>query len=134
MSTIKVGTLLAADGSTTTQPSIPALDQRMAKAWMKYDQNTGPTLHGSYNVSSVTDHSTGEFTMHFSTSMGNTNYCVVATGHYGGGANDMGSIGWTSGTLLTASAARFYFMSQINGGTSGSLYDPEEAMITIFGS
>ena len=33
MSTIKANTLLHSDGSTTTQPSIPALDKRMAKAW-----------------------------------------------------------------------------------------------------
>ena len=37
MSTIRTNTLLAADGSTTTEPSIPALDQRMAKAWVNFN-------------------------------------------------------------------------------------------------
>jgi len=60
MSTIKVGTLLAADGSTTTQPSIPALDKRMAKAWVSFNQTSTQAIRSSYNISSITDTGTGQ--------------------------------------------------------------------------
>ena len=109
------------------------LSQFTAKAWMRFDQYSSNTLRDSHNVSSVTDHSTGEFTMNFSNNMGNANYCVQGTGHYGASANDMGVIQWRGTGDLTTGSARFYFMSQINNGTSGSLHDAEEAMILIFG-
>ena len=80
MSTIKVGTLLAADGSTTTQPSIPALDQRMAKAWVDFNGTGTVAIRGSYNVSSITDNSTGNYSVNFATNMANTNYATVTNG------------------------------------------------------
>jgi len=74
MSTIKANTLLHSDGSQTTEPSIPALDQRMAKAWVKVSSSFA--IEGSYNVSSVTDVSAGRSRVNFTTSMADTNYSV----------------------------------------------------------
>jgi hypothetical protein len=108
------------------------LSQFTAKAWMRYDQDHN-ILRDSHNVSSVTDHSLGVFTMVFANNMGNNHYCVQGSGHYGGSTNDMGLIQWATEGDLTTSSAKFYFMSQINNGTSGALYDAEEAMILIFG-
>ena len=108
------------------------LSQFTAKAWMRYDQDHN-IVRDSHNVSSVTDHSLGVFTMNFSNNMGNNHYCVQGSGHYGGSTNDMGLIQWSGEGDLTTSSAKFYFMSQINNGTSGALYDAEEAMILIFG-
>ena len=72
--------------------------------------------------------------MNFSNNMANNKYCVQATGHYGGGANDMGVIQWETGTYLATSSAEFYLFAWLNGGTVGpGLYDAEEAMILIFG-
>ena len=82
MSTIKVGTLLAADGSTTTQPSIPALDTRMAKAWINFNGTGTIAIRSSYGVSSIADVSTGKYTVNFSTNMANVNYATIAS--YGG--------------------------------------------------
>ena len=78
MSTIKANTLLHSDGSTTTQPSIPALDKRMAKAWCLYQGNTN-TLSNSYNVSSVTDVATGTFLVNYTTSVSNASHITVAS-------------------------------------------------------
>ena len=77
MSTIKANTLLHSDGTTTTQPSIPALDKRMAKAWVLFDgTNSGAIFpNGSYNVSSVTDNAVGDFSVNFATALPNVNYC-----------------------------------------------------------
>ena len=108
------------------------LSQFTSKAWMRYDQDHN-IVRDSHNVSSVTDHSLGVFTMNFSNNMGNNHYCVQGSGHYGGSTNDMGLIQWATEGDLTTSSAKFYFMSQINNGTSGALYDAEEAMILIFG-
>jgi hypothetical protein len=76
MSTISANTFLAADGTPTTEPNIPALDQRMAKAWVNYDQVTN-TVRSSYNVSSVTDESTGNFTPNLSITLSDNNLAQV---------------------------------------------------------
>jgi hypothetical protein len=78
MSTIKANTLLHSDGSTTTQPSIPALDKRMAKAWVNFNGTGTVAIRDSENVSSVTDNGTGDYIGNFAVAMANTNYCVTS--------------------------------------------------------
>jgi len=74
MSTIRTNEILHSDGTTTNEPSIPALDQRMAKAWVKVSSSFA--IEGSYNVSSVTDVSAGRSRVNFTASMADTNYSV----------------------------------------------------------
>ena len=81
MSTIKANTLLHSDGSTTNPPARPALDKRMASAWVNFNDDGG--IIGSFGVSSITDSSTGVYTVNFSTAMANTNYvCLSGGGSY----------------------------------------------------
>ena len=78
MSTIRTNTLLHSDGSTTTEPSIPALDKRMAKAWVNFDMSTPSSINKSHNVSSLTDNGVGDFYVNFSNNMTDTNYAHFA--------------------------------------------------------
>ena len=80
MSTIKANTLLHSDGSTTTQPSIPALDKRMAKAWVNFNGTGTVAIRDSYNVSSITDNGTGQYSVVFSAAMSDANYAAVTAG------------------------------------------------------
>ena len=77
MSTIKANTLLHSDGSTTTQPSIPALDQRMAKAWAQFNTVGTVSITDSYNFSSITDQGVGRTDLNFTTAMSNTSYSAL---------------------------------------------------------
>jgi hypothetical protein len=77
MSTLKLDTLLAADGTQTTEPSIPALDQRMAKAWVNFNGTSTVAIRDSYNVSSITDNATGHYTVNLTTAMADTNYAAL---------------------------------------------------------
>lgn len=47
------------------------------RAWCYYDQNAD-TVGASGNISSISDDSTGKFTVNFAHSMPDTNYCVSA--------------------------------------------------------
>ena len=102
-----------------------------AKFWIRYDAYDNEGVGDSYNYSSMTDHSTGDYQFNFSTNMPSNQYCLVASGHYGGGENDAGNVGWLGSNLLVGSC-RVYFNSAINNGTSFSTYDPEELMVLIF--
>ena len=77
MSTIRTNTLLHSDGTTTTEPSIPALDQRMASAWVNFNGTGTVAIRDSYNVSSITDIGTGIYDVNFSTSMADSNYVAL---------------------------------------------------------
>tara|TARA_R110000803_G_scaffold160406_1_gene224357 strand:+ start:137 stop:502 length:366 start_codon:yes stop_codon:yes gene_type:complete len=107
MSTIKVGTLLHSDGSTTTQPSIPALDKRMAKAWVKFNGNATVGIHASYGVSSLTDHGTGSYYVNFSTAFANVNYAFTSSSN-NTTCNSCGN---------TESGSVFRFMVRSDSGT-----------------
>ena len=56
---------------------------RVAKAWANIDMAAASIL-GSYNVSSITDNATGDFTVTYSTAMSDSNYCWAG----GAGAED----------------------------------------------
>jgi len=80
--TIKANTLLHSDGSTTTAPSIPALDQRMAKAWANFDMSPF-SVRNSYNTSSITDAGTGRFQINFTNALPSVNYAWLGlSGNY----------------------------------------------------
>jgi len=80
MSTIRTNTLLAADGSTTTEPSIPALDQRMAKAWVNFNGTGTVAIRDDYGVSSITDTAVGQYSINFTTALSNSNYsCALGS-------------------------------------------------------
>ena len=128
MSTIKVGTLLAADGSTTTQPSIPALDTRMAKAWVVFNGTGTVAVIGSYGVSSVTDNAVGRYTVNFATAFANTNYCATANARYTNTSWSWACVGMSSDDAKTTSAMKF-------GTTLPSNYflDSPEVGLTFMG-
>jgi hypothetical protein len=48
----------------------------ICKAWVNYNADT-QTILGSFNTSSVTYSSTGNYVMNFTTAMPNANYCPV---------------------------------------------------------
>jgi len=79
MSTIKANTLLHSDGSTTNPPAIPALDKRMAKAWVNFNGTGVVVINGSYGVASLTDNGVGSYNVNFTTAMANANYSAVAS-------------------------------------------------------
>ena len=100
---------------------------RLAKAWVNFVGTNG-SINSSYNVSSITDNTTGSFTVNFSTAMsGATDYCCVAMAEYNGsngsgmhvyGANSQGS------SLPTASAFRIDILNynDTNDGDCGPVH------------
>jgi len=120
MSTIKANTLLHSDGTTTTQPSIPALDQRMAKAWVNFNGTGTVAIRDSYNVSSITDIGTGNYRIDLTSSLDNNNYSVVSSIGGNIGFARVHNLSTTTVQLLT------YLVSQ-------ALTDVDTVCATIFG-
>ena len=126
MSTIRTNTLLAADGSTTTEPSIPALDQRMAKAWVNFNGTGTVAINGAYNVSSITDNGTGSYIINFTSNLADANFTVAGFS----GRNN---------SPLVAGNGNARAVSSLNVSTMGlsnsfALVDVDAVAITIFGN
>ena len=71
MSTLKADTIQSTSGGAATLTK-----QQAAKAWSNYNQVT-PAVTGSFNLTSVTDVSTGKHTVNFTSSMSDTTYAVA---------------------------------------------------------
>ena len=71
MSTLRVDTIQNAAG-TDSPISVPGT----AKAWVNFNGTGTVAIRASYNVSSITDNGTGNYTVNFTTAMVDANYCV----------------------------------------------------------
>ena len=49
-----------------------------AKAWVNFNGTGTPAIRASFNVSSITDNGTGDYTVNFTTAMPDENYSSVA--------------------------------------------------------
>jgi hypothetical protein len=74
-----------------------------AKAWVNFNGVTGG-IRASYNVSSITVNTTGDFTANFTTAMVDANYAVTGTAGRASGQTNMGTV---CPTIFTTSSVRF---------------------------
>ena len=77
MSTLKVNTILNTSGGSSSTPE--QIEQGRAKAWIHFDGQDTVAIRDSFNVSTLTDNGTGDYTISFTTAMANTNYAVATT-------------------------------------------------------
>ncbi len=80
MSTLIISNL--SDGTKTATTT--SINTGHAKAWLNYDQNAN-SIHSSFNVSSVTDNTTGHFTKNYTNNMSQENHVVGCTSAETGG-------------------------------------------------
>ena len=102
---------------------------RIAKAWCRFDGAAAAAsmIDDSYNVSSMTDNGTGDYSINFSTAMTNANYTAF-------GSVGSGSLDTYVGTLMRPqiySTASFRFKM---GYTHSTPYDYSENSVLIFGN
>jgi hypothetical protein len=76
-SILRVNTLT--DASSGNSTAMSTINQGTAKAWLQYNQVT-PAVTGSFNISSVTDTSAGDYTPNFSSAMSALDYAVPSAG------------------------------------------------------
>ena len=85
MSTLKVNNLQDINGANNSTPEQVA--QGRAKAWVDFDGTFGTSpftqanggIRDSFNVSSITDNGTGNYTVNFPNSFPNAHYAVFAS-------------------------------------------------------
>jgi len=99
---------------------------QLCKAWVNFNGTSTVAIRASYNVSSITDNGTGDYTVNFTTALADANYATVGTGsHESATTSDMRVV---YGTVRTASSARFITV-YANGTAS---YDIPGIHVAIF--
>ena len=132
MSTLKVNTIQNTSAAHSSTPE--QIAQGRAKAWCSITISSGtPSIDDDFNISSITDNNSGDFTYNFDTDMANTNYAYLSTSEVGSGNITVPQLVANSVTGRTTSAVRMqYFQIQtLSGG--GNIVDPPAAAMAIFG-
>jgi hypothetical protein len=84
-------------------------------------------IRASYNVSSITDNGTGDYTVNFTTALADANYSIFTTCRDDGTANFVNSLSLTLNTKTTT-AVRVLAANR----ATGSLSDSSEYNVAIF--
>ena len=87
---------VVSDNFETSTGAIPQLGgadvtTRLCSAWVNFDGTGTVAIRSSYNISSITDNSVGNYTINFTSAMSDANYSVGLV------ANDIGTAGLTDG-------------------------------------
>jgi len=133
MSTIKTNTLTGTTsagvinvtgegGSTTTN-----LQQGLSKAYASVNGQGTAATRGTFNMSSLTDHGTGNYTLGITNDMADTNY----TGQLSGGDHDDSADSFSRHYIHTLNTGSVSALVAATG--SGSLYDPTYFGFTLHG-
>lgn len=99
----------------------------VAKAWVVFNGTGTPAIGASHNVSSITDHGTGEYTINFTTAFASANYAIA-----GFGADTSGGGAQVIVYSNTAPAAGSCRIKTVNAG--GSLLDCQVVSLVFFGT
>jgi hypothetical protein len=74
--TLTISTLSDGTNSTSATNCI----QGSAKAWVNFNGTSTVAIRASYNVSSITDNGTGDYTVNFTNALPDANYAALVTG------------------------------------------------------
>lgn len=124
MSTIKTETL-----STPSNATVPVdtVVNGTAKAWVKFNGTGTVAIKNSFNVSSITDVTTGQYYVNFTSAMPTSEYCVVGCSGYD--STDGGDTGHNS---INTRGYTTSYVWLINWNDADAIVDCGAAHVTIF--
>ena len=80
MSTLAVATIKSASSSAPTIQNTSGTEiGRFARTWCRFNGTGTVSIEDSFNVSSITDNGTGNYTVNFSNNFANSNYSFAMT-------------------------------------------------------
>lgn len=121
MSTIRANTLQNTAGSKSVP--VDTVVDGSAKAWVNFNGTGTVAIRAAFNVSSITDNGTGDYTVNFTTALPDANYAVVSMGR---------NISNNELTTLHASVAPTASAVRIRSQSISAYGDNEYMYIAIF--
>ena len=129
MSTIKTETL-----STPSNATVPVdtVVNGTAKAWVSFDGTGTVAIRRAFNVSTITDNGTGDYTVNFTTAMADANYATQISTWYGSDTLTtlVGGCGVKRGQAPTTSTVRVQVVNTVWNNAAGT--DVSGIYVAIF--
>jgi len=128
------GLVQSADGSGVIKLKSNGVTTN-ALAWVNFNGTGTVAIRSSYNVSSITDNGTGDYTVNFATALSDANYCVLGTTTGNTSSFCNGSVvvkGNPAGGADAKSTSSCRML--IGRSDTGVLTDNAESNIAIFGN
>jgi hypothetical protein len=131
------GNVLTSDG--TNWASTALSNSGWAKAWVSF--NSSGTILKAFNVSSVTQRGTGQWTINFTTALADANYVMSGAATYGtpsnfypGSGGIFVSFNWdgTNGVAPTASSCQINTVRGTINGADGEYQNPARTTVVFF--
>jgi hypothetical protein len=128
MSTVTVQTISNGVVSTSSENVI----RGSARAWVNFNGTGTVAIRASYNVSSITDNGTGDYTVNFTNALPTANYAIAGAAKYTAASNNFAlTIGDVNGTgAYSTTAVRVCPTT----GTSTARYDCDIVTVIVVGS
>lgn len=105
-----------------------AIGGQLCRAWVNFDGTTSPiNIRASYNVSSITDNGTGDYTVNFTTAMPDANYAVLGMVRFAPSGSFLVGGETNSTTWQQANSVRIQTCT-----TAGGTVDAAYANVAIF--
>jgi hypothetical protein len=125
--TLTISTL--SDGTNSTSATNPILGS--AKAWVNFDGTGTPAIRAFYNVSSITDNGTGDYTVNFTNPLPDANASAIVTGKPmdTGTVTSVAQLGFYNSTTnpITTTSVRVLCMA-----SNGAVADVPFICVSIF--
>jgi hypothetical protein len=107
---------------------------QLCKAWVNFNGTGTVAIRASYNVSSITDNGTGDYTVNFTSALADANYAVVGIGTSVGNGDPGSNVvvikapsETSAATTMSTSAVRV-----ITGRFSSQIVDLAYVLISVF--
>ena len=122
MSTIKVDTVQSRGGGAVT-----LTNQSASKSWVNFNGTGTIATRDSFNIASLTDNATGDYSCNFSNAMSNANY-IPTFGFDGFGASEMRCLESSTSRRNTTA-----LVGTLTNDNAGSAVDINFVYVTIHG-
>ena len=123
MSTLKTSNIQDTSGGNNSTPE--EIGKGRAKAWINFSGDNTPTIRESYNVSSITDNATGNYTLNFTNAMANANFAYTFAVGDGNHSSTTRCLNYMSSTTTS-----FQILAE---ATNGSNSDETFICVVVFG-
>jgi len=102
------------------------IGSQLCRVWVNFNGTGTVFIRSSYNVSSITDNGTGDYTVNFTTALADANYSAQQSAGDAGALTGRFAFGY-GGVAPTTTAYRFFTST-----FAGSMYDPPHVAVAIF--
>lgn len=100
----------------------------LCRAWVNFNGTGTVAIRSSFNVSSITDNGTGDYTVNFTTALPDANYSVSGTAWYSTGASDAGLVIGIRSNVATPMSTT---SCRIQSAYSGVFYDVNGCLLSF---